>query len=490
MNHPIRIHPDHPRYFEFRGKPLVLICATEHYGSVLNRRFVFERYLHEHADKNQTFTRLFLLFRELQSPVNPYSPCKPESPDFVAPWPRTKSGKALDGEPQYDLSRWNEEYFERLHRFFAMASDLGIVIEATIFSNSYDDHIYALNPLHPANNIQGVGASSYVRYNTLLDESLWNKQQEFVRKIVSELNRYDNFYFEICNEPGTMAVQEVAAAQIDEWQAAVGKLIREAEAELPNKHLVFGGQAFTNPPFHQETSESFIDPLFDSVTIHPLPDTSFNGRVYDMGAFMSKQLHLEEFKAFTLAAAAVLKPCVHDEDNIASCYRDTVGWTIHRKRAWTAVMCGAHYDVIDFSIVVHAEAGTEESRRELRSWLKHLSNFIHSMDVPRTKPLGDWLLEKPVGALECTLAVEGEDYAVYLADPREVTDAESGSPISGAIRFAVPAGEYFVTTFSPVSGSASPALRIAGGQETTLELVPFRHDVVVRISRTSPRYSA
>ncbi|HVF11066.1 MAG TPA: DUF6298 domain-containing protein [Abditibacteriaceae bacterium] len=483
MNHPIRIHPDHPRYFEFRGKPLVLICATEHYGSVLNRRFVFERYLQEHADKKQTLTRLFLLFRELQSHCNPYSPCKPESPDFVAPWPRTGPGKALDGEPQYDLSRWNEEYFERLHRFFSMASELGIVIEATIFSNSYGDHIYALNPLHPANNIQGVGVSSYLRYNTMLDEALWSKQQEFVRKIVGELNRYDNFYFEICNEPGTLAVQEVTAEQVDEWQREIGELIRASEADLPNQHLVFGGQAFTHPPFYQETSNSFANPAFDAVTIHPLPDTSFSGRVYDMGAFMSKQLHLAEFKAFTLAAAAAPKPCVHDEDNIASCYRDSTGWTIHRKRAWTAVMCGAHYDVIDFSIVVHAEAGTEASRRELRSWLKHLSNFIHSMDIPRTKPLGDWLLEKPANTLECTLAVEGEDYAVYLADPREVIDADLGSPISGAIRFAVPPGEYLVTTFSPVDGGTSPGIRISCGQATRLELAPFPHDMAVRIKR-------
>ena len=488
MNHPIRIHPDHPRYFEFRGKPLVLICATEHYGSVLNRRFVFERYLADHGDKKQTFTRLFLLFRELQTARNPYSPCKPESPDFVAPWPRIGPDKALDGEPQYDLSRWNEEYFERLHRFFRMASELGIVIEATIFSNSYGEDIYALNPLHSSNNIQGVGASSYLRYNTMLDEALWSKQQELVRKIVEELNRYDNFYFEICNEPGTLAIEEVTAEQVDEWQMAIAKLIRDTEADLPNQHLIFGGQAFTHPPFHQETSNSFANPAFDAVTIHALPDTSFNGRPYDMGAFLSKQLHLEEFKAFTLATAALLKPCVHDEDNIATCYRDTVGWTIHRKRAWTAVMCGAHYDMIDFSIVVHAEAGTEESRRELRSWMKHLSSFIHAMDVPRTRPLGDWLLEKPAGTLECTLAAEGEDYAIYLADPREVTDADSGSPISGIIRFMVPEGEYSVTTFSPVSGGTSPALRISGGQETALELMPFQHDVLVRIKRLTPEY--
>jgi hypothetical protein len=100
---PISIHPQNPKYFLFRGKPLALITATEHYGSVVNSRFDFERYLQDAADKKQTLTRLFLLFREQQSQRNPYSPLKVESPDFVTPYLRTGPGKALDGEPKFDL---------------------------------------------------------------------------------------------------------------------------------------------------------------------------------------------------------------------------------------------------------------------------------------------------------------------------------------------------------------------------------------------------
>src|SRR5271155_4166401 len=103
----IRIHPDNPRYFLFRGKPLVLLTASEHYGSVINRPFDFEKYLDD-ADENKiTLTRKFLLFRELQSARNPSSPCKPESPDYIAPFLRTGPGKALDGEAIYDLDQWN-----------------------------------------------------------------------------------------------------------------------------------------------------------------------------------------------------------------------------------------------------------------------------------------------------------------------------------------------------------------------------------------------
>src|SRR5678815_3498347 len=141
---PLRLHPDNARYFLFRGKPLVLIAAGEHYGSVINRPFVFEEYLVDHAEKRQTLTRTFLLYRELQSAKNPWSPCKPETPDYIAPWVRVDAREgaekeALDGLGKYDLDRWNPEFFDRLHRFLRRASDLGVVVELTLFSNSYNE---------------------------------------------------------------------------------------------------------------------------------------------------------------------------------------------------------------------------------------------------------------------------------------------------------------------------------------------------------------
>src|SRR5271168_4235244 len=94
----VKIDPENPKYLLFRGKPLVLISASEHYGSVINRPFDFEKYLDDAQAHKMTMTRTFLLFREQQSSRNPSSPAKPESPDFIAPFPRTGPGKAMDGE--------------------------------------------------------------------------------------------------------------------------------------------------------------------------------------------------------------------------------------------------------------------------------------------------------------------------------------------------------------------------------------------------------
>jgi hypothetical protein len=63
----IKINPENPKYFSFRGKPLVMVSASEHYGSVINRAFDYEKYLDDAVAHKMTMTRTFLLYRELQS---------------------------------------------------------------------------------------------------------------------------------------------------------------------------------------------------------------------------------------------------------------------------------------------------------------------------------------------------------------------------------------------------------------------------------------
>ena len=167
MAQPIAIHPDNPRLFEFRGRPLVLITATEHYGAVMNRPFRFECYLKDMAERGLTLTRLFTLFRELQSAANPYSTCKPESPDYIAPFERVGPGVALDLQPKYDLQRPNPEFFERLHRFLSLASDYSIIVELVLFSNTYAPGVWNLNPLNAANNVNDVEAIPWYDYNNV-----------------------------------------------------------------------------------------------------------------------------------------------------------------------------------------------------------------------------------------------------------------------------------------------------------------------------------
>jgi hypothetical protein len=481
---PIQIHPENPKYFLFRGKPLMLVTATEHYGSVINRPFDFEKYLNDAADKKITLTRAFLLFRELQGARNPSSPCKPESPDYIAPFMRTGPGNAMDGEPIYDLDRWNPEFFDRLHRFLQMASDRSIVVELTLLSNTYGDNIWALNPLRDKNNKQGIGSVEWQDYTSLKNAALVERQTAYVRKIIQETSEFDNVYYEICNEPGGGFAGHASPADVDAWQEHIARVVREELLRFNRKHLVAGQEAFTyGAPNRFPQDKGFSSVLFDIVNVHPLPETLFAGRNYQLGNFMSKELHLSEIAAFCRATYSQKKPSVLDEDNAASLYRDPIGWTIHRKRAWTAAMNGTHYDYIDFSITIGSEAGTRASSVGIRSWMKHLSEFMTSFDFIHAEPQPAWISRQPGNLVISALAVKGKDYAAYLADPREASDATYGDPIQGQIAFELPPGRFAVKLYSPVEGTYAPPVMMEGGKTVTLNLAPFQHDIVVRATK-------
>jgi hypothetical protein len=230
--------------------------------------------------------------------------------------------------------------------------------------------------------------------------------------------------------------------------------------------------------------------------MHALPNTVYHGQSYHLGDFMSKQLTLRALRDFGLATYGEPKPLNQDEDNVASQYKDVEAWTIHRKRAWTTVLSGGHYDYIDFSIVNSCETGTPESQRHIRIWMKYLSEFIHSIDLARARPLFGLVQEPPRHALEVAFGVEGEDCCIYLADVRELASARglpdgdqidrgAGQPISGQVKLRLPAGEYQVACFDPKTGGYSPSIQIrTDGSGVRLPVPVFVHDLVIRTTRS------
>jgi len=119
----------------------------------------------------------------------------------------------------------------------------------------------------------------------------------------------------------------------------------------------------------------------------------------------------------------------------------------------------------------------------IRTWMKHLSDFVHSLDLVRARPQRNWLKSKPERTVNSVLAVPGKEYAIYLADGREKDEKEAGSPIEGALVFKLPAGTFRFSCFSPVAGLYSPWAELEGGQEVRLSLPEFVHDIAVRIRK-------
>jgi len=472
----------------------MLITATEHYGAVMNRPFNYERYLSDAADKRITLTRLFVLYRELQTAVNPYSTCKPESTDYIAPYPRTGPGLAADRLPKFDLDRWNPEFFDRLHGFVSAAQRRGVIVEVALFSNPYSEEVWALNPLHPLNNINGTESIRPAEFLTTRAPAIFARQQALVRKIVNECNSYDNVILEICNEPFSDLTVTFPpgirpnpdSAEMDEWQARIAGLIREVEAGLPLRHLIAGQGSYTAPAVYSShglsLTSSFDELPVDVVNVHTFENTVYRGVAYDIGGFMTGGLRLQALRDLFVATAGERKPLNLDEDNAAARFTDLQGWTIHRKRAWTTVVSGGHYDMIDFTIQIRLETGTMEAQQHIRSWIKHLSMFVHSMDLVHARPRPDLISQAPPHTVASVLAVEGQEYAIYLADAREVENPGLGDSIRGDVMVSLPPGRWTVTIVDPVTGQESTRPSIDGGM-SRLELPEFRHDVAIRIKR-------
>ena len=69
MSEAIRLHPDNPRRFLWRGKATFLLGSTEHYGALLNTAFDYERYFDEIASMGLNTSRIFAFYRELESSI-------------------------------------------------------------------------------------------------------------------------------------------------------------------------------------------------------------------------------------------------------------------------------------------------------------------------------------------------------------------------------------------------------------------------------------
>ena len=250
----VRLCAENPRYLEYLGEPVVLITSAEHYGAVLNLDFDYKTYLATLGEEGFNYTRIFTgtYFEPIENIFNiRNNTLAPHAERFLAPWFK-ENGK-------YDLERFNPEYFNRLKDFMQEAEKQGIVVEVTLFTSIYAEGAWVLSPFHSENNINGVGELDFHRVNTLYNGGLKQIQEQYVRKMVQELNGFDNLFFEIQNEPwadnGCLAAfanenddrvfkrpwqkrVELANGLALDWQEWVADVIQEEEAKLPKAHLI------------------------------------------------------------------------------------------------------------------------------------------------------------------------------------------------------------------------------------------------------------
>ncbi len=449
---PLSLHPDNPHYFLFRGKPAVLITSGEHYGAVINLDFDYRTYLDTLHGDGLNHTRLFVGgYRELPDSFGIQdNTLGPQPGRYVGPFARSVTPGASDGGAKFDLDSWDPAYFQRLHDFLRLASERGIVVEACLFGPYYvgsqkiGRRHWELAPWHPANNINGLPAVEPAEVHTLKVPAVLRYQEALVRKIVGELNGYDNLYFEICNEPYFDGVTE-------EWQRHIADAIMEAERDLPCRHLISQNVA--------NRSKVVADPYpaISILNFHYARPPRAVAENYGLG------------KAIGCNETGFDGP----EDDA------------YRSEAWEFILAGgALFSHLDLSFTPGRERGTLQlTERDpsgggpaLRKQMGVLKEFIHSFDLVRMVP--DRAIIKDLDDADAgyVLAEHGQAYAVYVRSrfPR-VT-----------LTLHIPAGLYRVEWVNTRTGAVDRTERIEHrGGFVRLASPAFRTDVALRIVSTA-----
>jgi len=403
---PIQLHPENQHYFLYKNKPLALISSAEHYGAVLNLNFDYQSYLETLSADGMNYTRIFTgTYFEIEGESFGIqnNTLAPEKDKIITPWALVISD--LSGEVKYDLSTWNEVYFERLRNFIAVAADHDIIVEVTLFSSIYRDEHWDICPQNPANNINiGHKLTRFIA-QTLNNGSLLTYQYSFVRKMVNELNEYDNFFFEIQNEPWSdhpVPVYNIVNKEelkpddwtfkadfADEesivWQDKLASIIVEEESNLAKNHLI--AQNFTN----------FKAPI--PVVGNNISVINFH---YAWPEAVELNYHFNKVIGF-------------DESGFAGS-----GDQVYRRQAWQFMFSGGGlFNNLDYSFFVGNEDGLGENRapgggsKTLRQQLKILSDFLHSFELKKLQPNLSCIISSP-GLIPYVLSDKNNSYAIFL----------------------------------------------------------------------------
>jgi hypothetical protein len=456
----LRLHPDNPHYFEFRGKPAVIVTSGEHYGAVLNLDFDFVRYLETLERAGLNGTRTFAgAYCEAPGAFNiANNTLAPKAGRFICPWARSREPGYANGGNKFDLTRWDEAYFKRLKAFLAEASRRGVIVELNLFCPFYEESMWKLSPMNALNNINGLGSVARTNVYTLdRNGGLLKVQEEMTRQIVRELKDFDNLYYEVCNEPYFGGVTT-------EWQHRIVDVIAAAEKELGVKHLISlniaNGRAKVERP-HPEVS------IFNFHYASP-PDT--------------------------VAMNYGLQKVIGDNETGFQGTNDAP----YRMEAWDFLVAGgALFNHLDYSFVAGHEDGSfvypasqpGGGNVVFRKQLRVLRDTLEGFSFVRMRPAPELIKGNlPEGVTARVLCEPGRNYLVYLRSglgaSREKPRKTSFTAGDIKVGLELPRGSYRLEWVDTKSGKVAGEQKIQHeGGVRELTAPAFVEDFAAKVRR-------
>ena len=454
---PLVVCSANPRYFTDGSGKAVYLTGSHTWNNLQNwsdsshPKLDYAGYLRLLRKKNHNFMRLWVWEQAA------WAPWTTEKVRFdPLPYLRPGPERALDAEPKFDLTQFNQEYFDQLRSRVTAARDQGIYVSVMLFQGwsvgkepRMPGNPWRGHPFHRENNANGTdgdvnGDDEGREIHTLQLPAITTLQERYVRKVVDTLNDLDNVLWEISNE---------CHSRSEEWQYHMIRFIKRYEADKPKQHPV--GMTIPYPGTN-------ID-LFES----PADWISPNKYSSDIDDYMENP-----------PAGDGRKIIIADTDHL---------WGVGGDRAWvwksfTRGLNPIFMDPVD-------DPQWESSRRAMGHTLTYAKRMNLAAMTPRDN----------LASSGYCLAYPGEEYLIYL--PFETHWLESARiihrfkrPISNfrrslkrtvTVDLSDAAGEFRVEWFNPTNGRITEGTPVRGGVSHSFT-APFRgEDAVLYVRKES-----
>jgi hypothetical protein len=465
LHGPLRPHPANPRYFTDDSGRVIYLTGSHTWANLQDiglaggAPFPYTEYLDFMQHYGHNFMRLWMFEHPSRA-----SWTDVEITFEPLPWARTGPGLAADGLPKFDLTVWNESYFDRMRERIASAGERGIYCAVMLFqgwslhrtSATYGDP-WPVHPFNAANNINGIDVP-YTKldddehpclHSTLLPDVLAH-QEAYVRRVIATVNDLDNVLYEIINEGGATA-----------WQVHMIDFVHAVEASLPKQHPV--GMT------HRITPNQFNSELFDSPADWVSPAKEPLGHIYPGTVF------LEDYQNDPPANDG-RKVVLNDTDHLW-------GHGGNPKWVWKSFTRGHNPIFMDPWWPLYIESdpaitpwtfvgGITKDQRDYPDWeptrraMGDTRRYAERMNLAAMAP------HPELASTRYCLANPGEEYLVYLPDGGDVTLNLRGGP-----------GPYAVEWFLPQVNRTFPGARPLPGGGYAVTSAPYTGDAVLYLKK-------
>jgi hypothetical protein len=346
------------------------------------------------------------------------------------PYPRTGPGEALDGKAKFDVSQFNQAYFDRLRQRVQEAGERNIYVAVMLFNgwsiedkNKDGNNPWQAHPYNQANNINDVDGDTNddgqgLEVHSLAIPAITALQEAYVRKVIDTINDLDNVLYEISNE---------SHADATNWQYHIINVIKAYEATKPKQHPV--GMTVEYPGGSN-------DELFASPADWISPNGDISNRPVASGE----------------------KVVIADTDHLCGICGD-------RTWVWSSFTRGENpifMDVWDCSPWWYPQDCDRQAWPSLRQNLGYAHIYANRMNLGAMTP-------------QPSLASTGYALADSIGGEYLVYQPNSGS---FTVDLAGTTGELSVEWFNPESGQATAGAAATGG-DTRSFTPPFNGDAVL-----------